>query len=214
MTDTLYHLFKSDQMSDHDREQAAQGVLDSIDAFAPLRHARPDEAAQDILIHIDAAVREHKRRPVTHAYEITCLKGCAHCCAIPVVGTIPEAVYALAHAESIGFSIDEAKLARQARYDRGIWFEQPKEDQACVFMTAERTCAIYEARPASCRKHFSQGDPEDCNIDTRGVGGAMKRWVVPLAEILYSGFMNVFRPGPWPKVLAIALARRRKGGTA
>lgn len=213
-TDSLALLAHSDKMTPEEKESMAQQFLDSIEAFRSLRLEPPQKAGEIILINIDRAVREHKARPKTEASTITCRQGCGHCCLMPVMATIPEAVVALDYAERQGIVIDEAKLARQARYPDAVWFDQPAADLPCVFLTADQSCGIYAARPASCRKHFSCGPPEECDVKRQGTGFLMKRWVAPLAEILYSAIMNVFRPGPFPKVLLIALAKRSKGGTA
>lgn len=214
MTDSLLLLAKSSQWNAEEKEQAAQQFLDSIEAFSSLRQETPKKAGDFILVNIERAVREHKARPNTASETISCRQGCAHCCRIPVIATIPEAVVALDYAEAQGLTIDEAKLARQARQTDATWFEQSAADQTCVFLTETNSCGIYPARPGSCRKHFSADDPEKCNVEKVGMGTLTKRWIVPLAEILYSAFMNTFRPGQFPKVLLIALAKRNKGGTA
>lgn len=213
MTDTLLALAQSGQLSEDELERTSQQLLDSITAFSSLRKEETGKAGSIILINIDRAIREHKARPVTESEKITCRDGCSHCCMIPVGITIPEAVAALNYAEVNGVEIDEVKLRRQARYGIDTWFDQPKGDLACVFLKEHR-CTIYSARPAACRKHFSQGDPDACDVANLGPNSAMMKWVVPLAEVIYSAVMNIFRPGTLPKVLLIALGRRQKGGTA
>ncbi len=214
MTDSLATLARSEQMTEDEAQLVARQFLASIEAFRSLRTEAPAKAGNVILVNIDRAVREHKARPATEATSITCRQGCAHCCLIPVMVTIPEAVVALDYAEAQGIAVDELKLRRQARYGDAMWFEQPAADLTCVFLTEAKSCAIYPARPASCRKHFSAGDPDECDVAKVGLGFMMKRWIAPLAEILYSAIMNIFRPGQLPKVLLIALGKRNKGGTA
>ena len=213
MTDSLSLLAKSGQLSQEECESTVQILLDGIDYFTPLRKVPLAEAGDNMLIQIDRAIREHHARPNMEAGKITCRQGCAHCCRISNMGTMPEAVVALNYAEAHDIVIDEARLQRQARHGRDDWFAQPITDQSCIFLTPEQTCAIYPVRPASCRKHAVISEPSHCDVQAGGVN-KVARFVVPLAEILYSAFMNMFRGGSWPKVLAIALAQRNKGGTA
>jgi len=106
--------------------------------------------------------------------DITCKKGCSHCCSRIVVASRLEAL-ALAeyieahsgeefntlidhintHAETQKNFIDE----RSEKQDEdAIWFNK----QIPCPLLKDGICSMYEGRPLSCRIHNSLDDPEKC----------------------------------------------------
>src|SRR5262245_13610464 len=204
-TDTVHAMLNDlgSNLTQDEKAQMASFILQAIDMYEPLRRVDKALAGREILITIDHAIERRKGEPGSGSKNITCQSGCSHCCNIPVTCTIPEATVALMVAEAKGFVIDEAKLERQSKVKNEDWFNQPREDWACIFLR-DGLCGIYEGRTVSCRKHFSQGPPEGCDMDKHQPGETMARWIAPTAEGLYSGVMNVFKIGMLAKVLLLA----------
>jgi Fe-S-cluster containining protein len=103
----------------------------------------------------------------------TCSKGCAHCCYLLSLISLPEAV-----------AIAERLLTRpewQTQYSHllRILYEHvnvlanPDLSGAsyfaakipCVFLGTDKTCRIYDVRPTSCRYHYVISDPKHCSPD-------------------------------------------------
>jgi len=206
LTDSLHTLMFSEHsaMTDEERREVAALVVETESTYAGLRSIPKRNAGLVMLDEIQHAVDTRRATPGYGGNAITCHKGCGYCCHQAVTATVPEAVVAWEYVVANNVSVDLAKLERQAKIDNDNWHTQPRADWTCTFLQADNTCGIYPARPANCRKHFSQGDPERCNLDHFKPGDLMKRWIAPEAEIYYSGFMNIFRIGPFARVLLIA----------
>jgi len=102
-----------------------------------------------------------------------CHKGCANCCHEVVYCTDEEAAGILAYCRDHGMVLDRAKLLRQRTHiafdaqghhtGETTWSDQPREDQACVFLSpVDRTCTIWPVRPAVCRVHLAEGTDAFC----------------------------------------------------
>lgn len=98
--------------------------------------------------------------------QIRCKIGCSHCCRLPCSVTKDEAQLL------IGYTMKY--------HDKG--------NGECRFLEND-LCAIYENRPASCRKHFSIDRPYRCRKED-GVKGVYKLIIIE-AEALWSGAINV-----------------------
>jgi len=136
------------------------------------------EVVKQLYELVDIYIRED--RPKT----ATCSKGCSYCCSIHVSATSAEAEYLSQ------FVTDEMKpkLERQSKVSFDKWLDQDLEDQKCIFLK-DNECSIYEHRPASCRLHFVQSNPELCNPSTKQI---TERIMITTAEIVYTAFMNLY----------------------
>lgn len=93
--------------------------------------------------------------------EISCRKGCSHCCRIQVLMTPAEADLIKQYCEENSIAID---------YD---YFEKQKDlteenharsaANACAFLK-DNLCSIYEVRPFACRNYFVVSDPDLCDV--------------------------------------------------
>jgi len=103
-----------------------------------------------------------------HEGEISCRKGCSHCCYMMSGITLSEG---LLLAEVAAFRPDWKKiqedLFRMARkealdsMDRGTYFNL---GIPCAFLNKkEGTCRVYEHRPSCCRYYYVVSDPSICS---------------------------------------------------
>jgi hypothetical protein len=121
--------------------------------------------AQDMLAAFDA-----RAAPVLHSQElpIACRTGCAHCCRLEVSLSSSEALLALRAIQAL----PEADQARIRSRIEALFpllealdaTARRRLDQPCPLLTDAEECAIYAARPLSCRSHVSF-DLEPCRAD-------------------------------------------------
>lgn len=120
--------------------------------------------------------------------KVSCKVGCASCCNLLVLASLPEAV---AVAEYILSSVERRKLVPEL--SKRFWQQAEAIEQGglrqirvnylkkkvpCGLLnTDNNTCMAYEARPGACRYHHVVTPPENCadpeaavgRVDTRGV---------------------------------------------
>jgi Fe-S-cluster containining protein len=101
-------------------------------------------------------IEEHWRK------QITCKKGCAHCCKIRAVSTPIEAELAVDYATKNNIPIDTARLEKQKDMDVEEYMFSPH--RTCVFLQEDNTCGIYPVRPFACRTYFVISDPDLCDV--------------------------------------------------
>lgn len=133
---------------------------------------------------VDAYVAEVLKDP---SVEVTCKRGCAHCCHIQVAVTPDEAD--LLRLASQDLEIDKARLEQQAVY-KDIYDKLPYKQRRCVFLGDDNDCRVYEVRPIACRKYLVGNDPKLCNTKKYPSGDAMVL-SVNKAEIVASAVYNL-----------------------
>jgi Fe-S-cluster containining protein len=138
------------------------------------------------------------------AGEITCTKGCNHCCKQVVAITLDEAHLLLRVVRQRGMVLDEDRLRRQADYGEETWRDQPAEDRACPFLQDDGLCGVYQNRPMSCRKYFSVANPDLCNIET-SPGSDVPIWYSYRAEAMTTAVLTESMTGFMPEMLLAAL---------
>jgi len=107
--------------------------------------------------------------------QVFCRKGCANCCHLAVHATYPESVAA---AGLLTAPLSE----RLADYVKRLLHEAPRlqlmKDYLrqhrrrlgpCPFLNRQGDCAIYDARPLSCRALLSTRPAEWCAVDLSGL---------------------------------------------
>lgn len=105
------------------------------------------------------------------ASEIDCRDGCAYCCSLPVMITVPEAELL---AEAIAESPRREELVERLRVDHAKIQGRSADELAllgrpCPLLdgqVGQGSCAVYEARPLACRSHTSY-DVEICRAHYR-----------------------------------------------
>jgi Fe-S-cluster containining protein len=120
--------------------------------------------------------------------DITCRKGCAHCCHITVTTTEPEVDLILEYTKKHNISIDIEWLKQQRGFTEETHMFSPFSK--CVFLNEQNECTIYPVRPMSCRKYFVSSDPELCNakLYSKGTMSCVADFGL---EILGTALMNV-----------------------
>jgi len=124
------------------------------------------ETARVYLQNIDGAIKRARSALHGRGARITCAKGCAWCCRLPVRATLPEGALAARYirdtlpppevAALVGHMEDWLSRRENAPLTRGI-----PDVPACPFL-ADDLCIIYPARPMGCRVHSSTADPALC----------------------------------------------------
>jgi Fe-S-cluster containining protein len=115
---------------------------------------------------LDAAIGE-----ATGSLPISCRRGCAHCCHMPVIASLPEAAALVEHL--LGKPGGEARLVAalpELRRQTELLFDRATTTAAyfarqipCVFLDGEGACGVYAARPAACRVHLVTSEPAACS---------------------------------------------------
>jgi Fe-S-cluster containining protein len=166
---------------------------------------QPEGTAASLHDVVDGAVQELMKKP--RADEVSCRKGCAHCCHLNVDVTVQEAQLLLYAAQVAGFEFDEARAQRQAAAPS--WGVLDPADRACVFLGADGACAVYEHRPMACRKYFVLTPAENCD-SVKNPGLKVLHFVSMEAEIFSSAAFTVFGCEPLPRQLKRAAEANEK----
>lgn len=94
---------------------------------------------------------------------VSCKKGCGACCNMSVSVNLIEAELLVKYAKEHNIPIDEAYLKRQLEVmPEALPFHSAVS--SCIFLTKDKTCGIYDARPFACRKYLVVTPAEKCNI--------------------------------------------------
>ena len=112
----------------------------------------------------------------------TCRQKCGACCFEPVYATRAEAaliidtIRSLPNGEAGVQMVQVAVAAWLDKFSASDLYDQKKPAaldyrklfMACPFLAADQNCDVYAVRPASCRMHFTVGDPAWCgNLERR-----------------------------------------------
>jgi Fe-S-cluster containining protein len=212
VTSTLHRLC-NEQFDAEARSEAAQAMLFYITQMkdAQAKGETLSGISRDMHAACDTFIAEGKKES-PHSKDIRCQSGCAHCCCIAVAVSNNEAHELIDYAQQKGITIDRAKLSRQEAYDDDTWIQQPREDRRCVFLGADNTCQVYDARPFSCRKYFAVTAPDLCNVE-RYPSQEIGTWFDIWSELLASAAMTYFGADFLPKALLAALPPATKEDT-
>lgn len=183
------------------------------DAFAMLQHytrefTRMQRSGkvnpESMAASVHALVDEHIDRMMAtdpNAPNITCRRGCGHCCHLQVSIDPHEATLLVLYAAEQGIEIDRERLQRQVAHNATTWRYMPRADQRCVFLSPDNECRVYEHRPNACRKYQVVTDPELCDTD-KHPGHTVGILCSGVAEIVASAALQAFAPaGPMPRML-------------
>lgn len=139
-----------------------------------------------------------------------------HCCNRFVDVSVLEARTAIAEANNVGFEIDIEKAMDQAEFcespgaTRESYFVM---DWSCIFLKEGR-CAIYNARPISCRGHYVMSPPEVCDRLNEDkpvkLGDTMPYTTEAYKAMRYVHFSKAIRPtvGSLPALVLRELGER------
>ncbi|MBI5696402.1 MAG: YkgJ family cysteine cluster protein [Nitrospirae bacterium] len=128
---------------------------------------------------LDAAIVRALEGLAARGRRVSCARGCAWCCRLPVRATLPEAALV---AEYVRATMPEAESeelsARLAGWvswhndtlpelsARGVSMQDAWQEHGpgCPFLK-EESCLIYSVRPMGCRVHYSTMEPGFCGPD-------------------------------------------------
>ena len=115
---------------------------------------------------------------VAEGKNITCKKGCSHCCRHYVTSVEPFEILAIhflirqlqqypdllfaAHARTSKFEQILKKEGEDGEAEDRALYRYYLRGIHCPFLEKEGTCGIYEDRPMSCRMFFSESAPRFC----------------------------------------------------
>lgn len=181
----------------YERNLAQCRAADISDALALASKAH---AAMDTQLQQDGAILPEGR-------QISCGKGCSHCCHGPVEIWPQEAALLAQFVRDAGLTPDLALLERQSRYTVGTWREQAVADQACVFLGADGACSVYASRPNTCRKLLVMSDPTCCDAQ-QGRMDQIDRWFSWEAEMMEVAALEVFGMALLPRAVLQVLQQK------
>jgi Fe-S-cluster containining protein len=131
---------------------------------------------------------------------VTCRKGCHHCCYHPVLATLFEGVslYLWLHENNFWTKSLKDRLKKVSEQTHNLSFEVWSLSLLPCPLLEGGLCKAYEARPFACRVTYSIGDPQNCHPHTLGPGMLPKRELferltVQESEILHRHHLGHFR---------------------
>lgn len=181
----------------YERNLAQCRAADTSDAPTLARKAH---AAMDAQLQQDSAALPEDR-------QISCGKGCSHCCHGPVEIWPQEAALLAQFVRDRSLKPDLALLERQGSCTVETWREQAVADQTCVFLDADGACSVYAARPNTCRKLLVMSDPACCDV-RQGRTDQIDRWFSWEAEMMEVAALEVFGMVLLPRAMLQALEQK------
>jgi len=194
----------------HDRiEKMPPGIVRAMKA-----HKLIDEVIED-------EEKDFQDDPNTTEYqEISCKRGCSHCCHRLVGVTSDEAVLLANQLKRIGKGTITREtiqtLQKQAKYDlsqASEFFQLPLEENKCVFLTEEQDCSIYVNRPFACRTLRVRSNPFNCSQEAFFEGrDDIDPAISVEAEVIVSAALEVEdKPlQPLPRALLAQLLKQKQ----
>lgn len=111
---------------------------------------------------------EHQVEKRASQFDVSCKKGCNHCCSRVNLVTFPEGIaVALGIHKDPKMSMMIPEISR-AIYTHLEWLQNNSmaDHIDCVFLNKEGECGIYDYRPSECRYLLVVSDPEKCKPDS------------------------------------------------
>lgn len=142
------------EIIDHYDDQIAKGLKDGGTRAG---------AAEAMLPILDEAVE--KKIVEKFKDQLSCRRGCSHCCHQRVDTTIAEAELILDWTDRHNVEIDWERAEQQKDWEVGEYITQGRENAKCIFLK-NNECSIYEVRPAACRKYFVVTPAQFCDFYT------------------------------------------------
>lgn len=175
---------------------------------AVAKDADSPSIAYSIHEHVDKGIANMMQHD-PNAKNITCKRGCSHCCRIHVSIDQHEAEL-LATLVRDGVEINRGQLNRQRERDSpSEWQRLSPADRRCVFLSAEGECRVYEHRPNACRKYHVVTEPRFCNT-IKFPGHQVGMLASYGAEVAFAAAGVAFKNGAMADMLSEALERHER----
>lgn len=153
----------------------------------------------------DVLARDRGKDPVSN--DISCARGCSHCCHGPVEIGPHEAALLVERVLETGGALDRTRLERQSRYTLDNWWQQPAAGRACVFLGGDGACTVYDVRPGACRKLLVVTEPAWCD-SSAGQSARVIRWFSWETEMIASAALEIFGSALLPRALLNEMGAR------
>lgn len=114
--------------------------------------------------YYNAADESISKMPKQIMGQVSCKKGCAHCCKWPVEVSKAEAEYIFYLSRESNIVIDEAYVREQAKL-KDVPDYAGSRFKNCVFLDKDNTCKIYDLRPITCRKYMVTNKSKFCDSE-------------------------------------------------
>lgn len=131
---------------------------------------RGDARIKHIYGDVDKLVTILKADAKERGMEISCKRGCTHCCNLFIACSHEEADLLYKTAKKKGIKLSKKRLEYQARFKNDHdYFTRFGKRTKCVFLGDDGDCMVYEQRPIACRKYFVTSSPENCmpHVETK-----------------------------------------------
>ncbi len=139
-------------------------------------------------------------RLAENGLNVTCRKGCHHCCYHPVLVTLFEGIslYLWLHANALWTRPLKDRIRKAAEQTHNLSFDVWSLSLIPCPLLEGGLCKAYEARPFACQVTVSLGDPQNCHPHSLGPGILPKRELfesltVPETELLRQHHLKHFR---------------------
>lgn len=134
------------------REEAQKLVVDLADILLKEGKAK---LIQYVWAYVDEGLKK------SGLFEkATCSKSCSFCCHDTIYGSEYEIEVIKSILKELKIKPDRkrSKIQNCKTADKLTW-----QEKACVYLSEEGNCRIYQYRPVVCRTHNNIGPVEDCN---------------------------------------------------
>jgi len=167
----------------------------------------PYMRARRIHREVDANLEKLLEQQIV-ADNISCKKGCGHCCHTQVSVTGDEAQLLAALVEG-GVKIDPMRLALQAgvKNNSVAWYGLNYSQRKCIFLDEKSECMVYEDRPSVCRTNYVFDPPSQCSTED-GIEKPLRVLNTFHADMaMMAGYIYSKDNGALPNMLAAVLSQ-------
>jgi len=186
------------QVLDNNKDQKFHvAVFQTLSNTRALLYRKPkgEARAHEAMVAMDAITEDAMRARVEAKGEpISCKKGCSACCyqKVQIGDSEARAIVEFMIAERVPFShsIMQAQAAHDKLTDAQYW-QLPKEERRCPFLSEDGACNVYAVRPLACRKYLVLSEPELCA--TESGKAKVKVAINANAEVLASAMLDLER---------------------
>lgn len=157
--------FRSGEISEDYKQEVIKRSYARISISRAFFNALPKGStrAKMLNVMVDELTAANKRSQLKNAKDIYCRKGCSNCCYQRVTVTEDEAELLVGEIKTAEQAItlrQQAEIADTTDAWAKCW-----PNSACVFLSKDGECTVYDKRPMVCRTVFAiTKDPAVCDV--------------------------------------------------